>query len=326
MSKSPILLTGCAGFIGMSTAKKLLEAGETVIGVDNLSPYYSVDLKKDRVKNLTHPNFHFYEVDISDREALGEVWKKYQPRRAINLAAQAGVRYSITHPFSYINSNIIGFLAILELARYQEGFEHLVYASTSSIYGSNKNMPFDEEQMTATPISLYAATKTSNEMMAQAYNYLYGLPVTGLRFFTVYGPWGRPDMAAFKFTDAILRGDPIDVYNGGKMKRDFTYIDDIVNGVIGALNRIPTNEQGDRHPIYNLGNSNTEDLPRIIELIEQTLGKKAEINYMPMQLGDVKETYANISKARTEIGFDPKTRIDTGIPNFVNWFRAYYNR
>ncbi len=324
MSKSPVFLTGCAGFIGMHTAKRLLEQGETVIGVDNINSYYSVDLKRDRLKQLEHPNFHFHEVDISDRQAMGKVWATYEPKRAINLAAQAGVRYSIENPFAYISSNITGFLVMLELSRHQKDFENLVYASTSSVYGSSTNMPFTEEQMTAVPISLYAATKGGNELMAQSYNYLYGMPATGLRFFTVYGPWGRPDMAAFKFTKAILSGEPLDLYNAGKMKRDFTYIDDIVSGVVAAVNKRPINRVGERHPIYNLGNNRCEDLPRIITLIEETLGKKALINNMPMQLGDVKETYANIDKAKAELSYSPQTTIDTGIPNFVRWYKDYH--
>lgn len=325
MSNSPIFLTGCAGFIGMTTAIRLLEEGETVVGVDNVNEYYSVQLKRDRLKRLAvYPNFHFYEIDISDREAMSRVWAQYEPKRAINLAAQAGVRYSIENPFAYIASNITGFLVVLELCRHQKGFENLVYASTSSIYGSNTNMPFTEDQMTATPISLYAATKSGNELMAQSYNYLYGMPATGLRFFTVYGPWGRPDMAAFKFTKAILAGEPLDLYNGGKMKRDFTYVDDIVSGVVAAVRRNPTNARGERHPIYNLGNNRCEDLPRVIELIEQTIGKKAIINEMPMQLGDVKETYANIDKAKSELGYSPKTTIDDGVPNFVRWYLEYH--
>ncbi|AIK96719.1 GDP-mannose 4,6-dehydratase [Candidatus Odyssella acanthamoebae] len=324
MSKSPVFLTGCAGFIGMHTTKRLLDQGETVIGVDNINPYYSVDLKRDRLKQLEHPNFHFHEVDISDRQAMEKIWTTYEPKRAINLAAQAGVRYSIENPFAYISSNITGFLVMLELCRHQKDFANLVYASTSSIYGSSTNMPFVEDQMTAVPISLYAATKSGNELMAQSYNYLYGMPATGLRFFTVYGPWGRPDMAAFKFTKAILAGEPLDLYNAGKMKRDFTYVEDIVSGVVAAVNRKPTNKIGERHPIYNLGNNRCEDLPRIITLIEETLGKKALINNMPMQLGDVKETYANIDKAKAELGYSPQTTIDTGVPNFVRWYMDYH--
>lgn len=326
MSKNPILLTGCAGFIGMNTTKRLLDQGETVVGVDNLNSYYSVDLKRDRLKQIDHPNLHFYEADISDRDAMAKIWKTHEPTRVINLAAQAGVRYSIENPFAYIASNITGFLVILELCRHQKGFENLVYASTSSIYGSNTDMPFSEDQMTANPISLYAATKSSNELMAQSYVYLYGLPATGLRFFTVYGPWGRPDMAAFKFTKAILAGTPLDLYNGGKMKRDFTYIDDIVSGVVAAAKKTPTTEHGKRHPIYNLGNSRCEDLPKVIELIEQHLGKKAIINSMPMQLGDVKATYANIDKAKAELGYDPKTTIDEGVPNFIRWYLDYHKQ
>ncbi|WP_010302994.1 SDR family NAD(P)-dependent oxidoreductase [Candidatus Odyssella thessalonicensis] len=324
MSKSPVFLTGCAGFIGMHTAKRLLAQGETVVGVDNINPYYSVELKRNRLKELEHENFHFYEIDISDRQTMEKVWATYEPKRVINLAAQAGVRYSIENPFAYIASNITGFLVILELCRHQKDFENLVYASTSSIYGSNTQMPFTEDQMTALPISLYAATKSGNELMAQSYNYLYGLPVTGLRFFTVYGPWGRPDMAAFKFTKAILAGEPLDLYNSGKMKRDFTYVDDIVSGIVAAVNTKPTNKKGERHPIYNLGNNRCEDLPKIISLIEETLGKKALINPMPMQLGDVQETYANIDKAKADLGYSPQTTIDQGIPNFVRWYIDYH--
>jgi UDP-glucuronate 4-epimerase len=326
MSPSPIFLTGCAGFIGMHTVKRLLDQGEVVIGVDNLNPYYSVELKRDRLKQLNHPNFHFHEGDISDREAMGKIWAIYEPKRAINLAAQAGVRYSIDNPFAYMTSNLMGFLVVLELCRHQQNFEHLVYASTSSIYGSNPQMPFTEDQPTATPISLYAATKSGNELMAQSYAYLYGLPTTGLRFFTVYGPWGRPDMAAFKFTKAIQEDKPLDLYNGGQMKRDFTYIEDIVSGIVAALYKQPIVKQGERHPIYNLGNNRCEDLPRIITLIEETLGKKAMIKTLPMQLGDVKETYATIDKAKADLGYQPKTTIDEGIPNFVRWYLDYHKQ
>jgi UDP-glucuronate 4-epimerase len=322
---TPVLVTGCAGFIGMHTCKALLNLGVDVIGVDNLNDYYDLKLKQDRLDQLTsHNHFTFYQVDIADREAMLKIWQTHHPKYVINLAAQAGVRYSITHPFSYLNSNVMGFLNILELCRHEPGFKHLVYASTSSVYGSNDVIPFTEDQMTAMPVSLYAATKGSNELMAQSYHYLYDLPITGLRFFTVYGPWGRPDMAYFKFAEAITKGRPIDVYNHGDMKRDFTYVDDIVHGILGALQTSVVPQKGQRHPIYNLGNHRSENLLKFIEVLEQALGKTTQKNFLPMQPGDVKETYAHIELARQTFGYQPITTIDEGIPKFVDWFSSYF--
>jgi UDP-glucuronate 4-epimerase len=324
----PIMVTGAAGFIGFSTSLSLLNKGKTVVGIDNLNPYYDVNLKKDRLKQLqVFPNFHFHEVDISNREAMKLIWQTHAPiHHVVHLAAQAGVRYSLIDPFPYIISNIMGFMVILELCRYQPGFEHLVYASTSSVYGTNKEMPFSEEQRTDSPMSLYAATKRSNELMAQSYAHLYALPATGLRFFTVYGPWGRPDMSAFKFMKAMLANQPIDVYNHGKMSRDYTYIDDIVAGILGALNHKPTIVKGQLHPVYNIGNNRQESLMDFIEMIEKSLGITAIKNFLPLQDGDVPETAADISHACQDFGYNPSTPISVGIPRFVGWYRDYHEK
>lgn len=322
---STILVTGAAGFIGFHTSLSLLKKGQTVIGVDNMNPYYDVKLKENRLKILQeHSNFHFHKIDISDRGAMEEVWKAHAPiLQVIHLAAQAGVRYSLVDPFPYITSNIMGFMVILELCRYQPGFQHLVYASTSSVYGTNKEMPFSESQRTDSPMSLYAATKRSNELMAQSYHYLYNLPVTGLRFFTVYGPWGRPDMSAFKFMKAMMAGEPIDVYNHGKMARDYTYVDDIVDGIIGALGHIPSVANDQMHSVYNIGNNKSESLMDFIGLLEKSMDMTAVKNFMPLQDGDVPATAANISAAQNDFGYAPTTPIAVGIPRLVAWYKEY---
>ncbi|MCO4783727.1 MAG: NAD-dependent epimerase [Candidatus Cloacimonetes bacterium] len=313
------LVTGAAGFIGYHTSKKLLERGDRVIGLDVVNDYYDVELKYNRLRDLqTHENFIFEKVDLCDYETLCEVFKRHDIDKICNLAAQAGVRYSIENPFAYQKSNLEGFLNILECARHFK-VQNLVYASSSSVYGKNTNYPFTEDQNVDNPISLYAATKKANELMAHTYHHLYGIPTTGLRFFTVYGPFGRPDMALFLFTKAILEGKPIDIYNHGKMQRDFTYVDDIVSGVIGSL------DNNNPYEIFNLGNNKTVELTYFIECIEKSLGMTAEKNFMPLQPGDVPKTSANIDKAKSMIGFDPKTAIEEGIEHFVKWYREYYN-
>lgn len=329
MMTHPILVTGAAGFIGFHTALRLLKQGKLVIGVDNLNPYYDVNLKLARLKILSdYPTFHFHKVDISDREAMTAVWASHAPiHRVIHLAAQAGVRYSLVDPFPYITSNIMGFMVILELCRYQPGFERLVYASTSSVYGTNKTFPFSEDQRTDSPMSLYAATKKSNELMAQSYHHLYNLPVTGLRFFTVYGPWGRPDMSAFKFMKAMLAGEPIDVYNHGKMARDYTYVDDIVSGILGAVSHRPDygdDAKNQLHHVYNLGNNKSESLMDFIGTLETCMGITAEKNFMPLQDGDVPMTAADISAAQRDFGYQPVMPISEGITHLVDWYKDYH--
>jgi UDP-glucuronate 4-epimerase len=313
-----LLVTGVAGFIGFSLSRKLLEGGRRVVGIDNLNSYYDVNLKKARLEILkSFNNFIFHHIDIQDLNALKEIFKQQHIDVVCNLAAQAGVRYSLTDPFSYQKSNLEGFLNLLEMARHN-GVANFVYASSSSVYGSNKKSPFSVDDRVDNPISLYAASKKANELMAHAYSHLYQIPCTGLRYFTVYGPWGRPDMALFLFTDAILNNRPINVYNYGDMKRDFTYIDDIVAGTIAAIDRpVP-------YDVFNIGNSKTEHLMTLIEILEEELGKKAEKNLMPMQPGDVKETSADIQKTRDLLGFDPKTTLRVGIKNFVRWYRDFY--
>lgn len=316
--KRTILVTGAAGFIGFHVAKRLLERGDTVVGVDNLNPYYDVQMKEGRLAILRNfGRFSFYREDIQNFDAMQRIFQKHEPGVICNLAAQAGVRYSLKDPFSYQKSNLEGFLNLLELARAQ-GVENFVYASSSSVYGNNKKMPFSVEDRVDTPVSLYAATKKANELMAHAYSHLYGIPCTGLRYFTVYGPWGRPDMALFLFTDAILNNKSINVYNYGKMRRDFTYIDDIADGTLAALDRpVP-------YEIFNLGNSNSVELMDFIGALEEELGKKAEKNMMPIQPGDVPETSADIEKTRKLLGFSPKTPVKVGIRNFVAWYREYF--
>jgi len=331
-----ILVTGTAGFIGNTLAIKLLKRGDEVVGIDNLNDYYDVTLKQARLARIArHPKFTELRIDLEDRTAIARAFAKHRPQRVVNLAAQAGVRYSIEHPDVYVDSNVVGFLNILEGCRHSE-VEHLVYASTSSVYGANTRMPFSVHHNVDHPVSLYAATKKANELMAHTYSHLYDLPTTGLRFFTVYGPWGRPDMALFKFTKNILEGKPIDVYNHGNHKRDFTYIDDIVEGVIRTLDKLPTPDpQWDSdapdsatsyapYRLYNIGNNQPVELMHYIEVLEKCLGKKAEKNMLPMQKGDVPATYADIDDLSRDVGFRPNTPIETGIANFVVWYRDYY--
>lgn len=360
-----ILVTGAAGFIGFHIAKKLCERGDDVIGIDNLNDYYDVSLKKARLAQLEpYSNFKFLRLNIADREAIENLFKNENFGRVLHMAAQAGVRYSLENPHAYINSNIVGFMNILEGCRKQWGkdqSQHLVFASSSSVYGLNTKMPFSVHDNVDHPISLYAATKKANELMAHTYSYLYGMPTTGLRFFTVYGPWGRPDMALFKFTKAIMAGEPIDVYNEGRMRRDFTYIDDIVEGVIRIADRIPSPSGGEACPeqgrrgqgegvrttndpstqlragerramtpapyrLYNIGNNNPVELLDFIKAIEEVLGKEAKKNFLPLQPGDVPATYADIDDLRNDVGFSPSTPINIGIKKFVEWYRSYIKR
>jgi UDP-glucuronate 4-epimerase len=317
-NKQSILVTGAAGFIGFHLTRKLLEKGNRVIGVDNLNPYYDVTLKKARLNRLKPLNgFFFYGEDIQNLSGLKEIFKKHSIGRVCNLAAQAGVRYSLKDPFSYQKSNLEGFLNLLELAREYE-ISNFVYASSSSVYGDNSKIPFSVDDRVDSPVSLYGATKKANELMAYAYNHLFAIPCTGLRFFTVYGPWGRPDMALFLFTDAILNDRPINVYNYGRMKRDFTYIDDVVEGTIAAL------EKPFAYELFNLGNSDPVELMDFIGIIEEELGKEAQKNMMPLQPGDVLETSADIGKSKDMLGFSPKTPIREGIKRFLTWYREYY--
>jgi UDP-glucuronate 4-epimerase len=339
-----VLVTGCAGFIGFHACLKLLERGDEVIGVDNLNDYYDPRLKGDRLELLLGTkSFRFHRLDIADRPAMSDYFARERPLRVIHLAAQAGVRYSIDHPHAYADSNLVGFVNILEGCRHT-GVEHLVYASSSSVYGANQKLPFSVDDNVDHPVSLYGATKKANELMAYAYSHLFNLSTTGLRFFTVYGPWGRPDMAYFSFTKAILEGHPIDVYNHGKMKRDFTYIDDIVEGIVRVLDRPPSSVPGPSscststltltsasalasacpYKLYNIGNHTPIDLLYFIEVLEKALGKKAVTNLLPMQPGDVLETFADIDDLVRDVGFAPSTPIEVGVERFVVWFRDYY--
>lgn len=324
----PILVTGAAGFIGYHTSLKLLELGEAVIGIDNLNDYYDVELKNDRLKKLqSYPLFTFEKVEISNQPLIYSLFKKHLFKKVIHLAAQAGVRYSLTHPHTYIESNIVAFTNILEACKNAQ-VQHLVYASSSSIYGSNEKIPFSTEHRADNPISLYAATKKSNELMAHCYSHLYDIPTTGLRFFTVYGPWGRPDMAYFLFTKTILENEPIKLFNFGHMKRDFTYIDDVVEGILRVLeNAPPKTKQKNKPPyhIYNIGNDSPVKLEYMIELIEKALGKVAKKELLPMQDGDVSASWANIDSLKQDTGFSPETPIEKGIEHFINWFCEYYN-
>lgn len=325
---TPILVTGAAGFIGFHTSLRLLNEGETVVGIDNLNDYYDVNLKEARLEILEkHENFTFVKIDISDKKAMENLWETQGPfTRVVHLAAQAGVRYSLENPYAYVQSNIVGHLNIMELCRFTENFEHLVYASSSSVYGGNTKMPFSVQDRVDNPISMYAATKKSDELMSYAYSHLFRIPQTGLRFFTVYGPWGRPDMALFIFTKAICAGEKLPVFNNGKMKRDFTYIDDIVSGVVATL-RNPPEDNGKDAPqrVLNIGNTQSEDLMDFIEIIEKELGKKAEINFLPMQDGDVPETYADVTETTDITGYKPTTSIREGVPKFIEWYKEYYN-
>jgi UDP-glucuronate 4-epimerase len=322
----PILVTGAAGFIGYHVSEALLARGEEVVGVDNINDYYDVNLKRVRLERLQkHNGFNFHRVDISDFVAMkGVVAGAGDLRRVVHLAAQAGVRYSIENPFAYVQANLVGHMSILEICRHQPNFENLVYASSSSVYGGNTKLPFSVDDRTDTPVSLYAATKKADELMSHCYGHLYGFPQTGLRFFTVYGPWGRPDMAMYIFCKAISEGRAVPVYNNGDMKRDFTFIDDIVAGVIASLDNPSVSVNGQAPcRLYNIGNHRSEPLMRMIGLIEEALGKKAEIDFQPMQPGDVKESFADIDAISADLGYKPTTPIDVGVPKFVDWFKAY---
>jgi UDP-glucuronate 4-epimerase len=331
-----ILVTGSAGFIGYHVSQRLLKNGYPVIGIDNLNDYYDVNLKKARLTRLeTNPQFSFIKMDIAERQQMSSLFEKEKPEIVVHLAAQAGVRYSLINPYAYLESNLTGFLNILEGCRSIK-IQHLVFASSSSVYGANTQMPFSIHHNVDHPVSLYAATKKANELMAHTYACLYNLPCTGLRFFTVYGPWGRPDMALFLFTKAILEDRPIDVYNNGKMQRDFTYIDDIVEGIIRVIHKIPEPDQnwsGDRpdpatsfapYKIYNIGNNNPVELLEFIHTIEKQLGKKVRMNLLPIQPGDVPKTYADIDDLMKDVDFRPITPIQDGIRHFVRWYREYY--
>lgn len=331
-----VLVTGSAGFIGFHLSKKLLERGDCVIGIDNLNDYYDVNLKTARLSLLKNEeNFRFIKVSLEDRKEISRIFETEQFDYVVNLAAQAGVRYSLVNPYSYIDSNIYGFLNILEGCRHTD-IKHLVFASSSSVYGANTKMPFSVHHNVDHPVSLYAATKKANELMAHTYSSLYKIPCTGLRFFTVYGPWGRPDMALFLFTTAILGGKPIDVFNYGKMQRDFTYIADIINGVVRVIGKIPeasASWSGDvpdpsssyaPYKLYNIGNNNPVELMRFIEVLEDCLGKKAEKNFLPIQAGDVPATFAAVDDLMQDVGFNPVTDIEEGIKRFVDWYREYY--
>ncbi len=331
-----VLVTGAAGFIGSHVAHRLLDRGDDVVGLDNLNDYYDVSLKESRLARLTsRPGFRFQQVDVADRQRMPELFASGGFEGVVHLAAQAGVRYSLTNPHAYVDSNLVGFTNILEGCRHAR-VRHLVYASSSSVYGANTQMPFSIHHNVDHPLSLYAATKKANELMAHTYSHLYGLPTTGLRFFTVYGPWGRPDMALFLFTRAILEGRPIDVFNNGRMRRDFTYIDDIAEGVVRVLDRVASANpdwNGARpdpgtsaapYRLYNIGNHEPVELMRMIDVLEQCLGRTAEKNMLPMQPGDVPATYADVDDLQADVGFHPGTPIEEGVRRFVEWYRAFY--
>ena len=322
-----VLVTGAAGFIGYHVSELLLDRGETVVGLDAVTDYYDLGLKEARISLLErHERFTLLRLNLAHREAVFAALAEVSGiDRVVHLAAQAGVRYSRDRPFAYVDANLVGHMVVLEHCRHLAGLRHLVYASSSSVYGANAKLPFSVEDRTDSPVSLYAATKRANEHMSHCYSHLYGIPQTGLRFFTVYGPWGRPDMALYLFTRAILEGRPIDVFNNGDMKRDFTYIDDVVPGVVAALDNPPDPASGVPHRLYNIGNNRPEPLMRLIATLEDSLGLKAEVNLRPMQPGDVKETYADISAIRRDLGYAPTTPIDIGVPEFVRWFRSYHN-
>jgi UDP-glucuronate 4-epimerase len=327
----PILVTGAAGFIGYHTALRLLERGDEVIGLDIVNDYYDPKLKRDRLAELArHPGFRFLEADFADHAALTAALADREFDGIVHLGAQAGVRYSIENPHAYVQSNLVGHVNMLEVARHRR-VRHLVYASSSSVYGGNKSLPFRVEERVDHPLSLYAATKKADELMSETYAHLYRLPQTGLRFFTVYGPWGRPDMAMWIFTKAIFAGEPINVFGEGNMRRDFTYIDDIVTGVVACLDNPPPDDGEEKaggsrgpHRLYNIGNHRSEELTRMIDLIEAACGRRAERRLLEMQPGDVRDTYADISAIQRDLGFEPKTTIDEGIPRFVEWYRGYH--
>ena len=324
-----VLVTGAAGFIGFHVSQALLARGDMVVGIDNLNDYYDVALKAARIKALeAHANvqnFQFIKLDIAENQAVADLFATHKPQRVVHLAAQAGVRYSLKNPHVYVQSNLVGFTNILEACRHNQT-EHLVYASSSSVYGGNTKLPFSELDNVDKPVSFYAATKKANELMAHSYSYLYGLPTTGLRFFTVYGPWGRPDMAPFLFADAILNDKPIQVFNHGDMSRDFTYIDDIVEGVIRVLDKPATPETSSGAPVrlFNIGNNQPEKLLDFIAMLENALGKTSQMEFLPMQPGDVKATYADTSALENWVGFKPRTELKVGVQKFADWYRAYY--
>ena len=331
-----VLVTGTAGFIGNALAIRLLERGDEVIGVDNVNDYYDVRLKEARLERIrNHPGFTEIRAGLHDRAAMEDVFSQYKPQRVVNLAAQAGVRYSLKNPYAYVDSNLLGFVNILEGCRHHE-VEHLVYASSSSVYGANTRIPFSVHDNVDHPVSLYAASKKANELMAHTYSHLYGIPTTGLRFFTVYGPWGRPDMAYFSFTRDILEGRAINVFNHGDMQRDFTYIDDTVEGVARVLDKVPQGDAGwsgdapdpgsSRAPyrLYNIGNNNPVRLMHMIEVLERNIGKTAEKNFLPMQPGDVPATYADVDDLMRDVGFKPATSIEDGLKQFIEWYQAFY--
>ncbi|WP_204140937.1 NAD-dependent epimerase [Halomicronema sp. CCY15110] len=329
-----ILITGAAGFIGFHVARKLLDAGQKIYGIDNLNDYYSVQLKCDRLAQLKNSsNFTFQQLDLNDHSGVETLFSKNSFTHVIHLAAQAGVRYSLQNPHAYADGNLSGFLNILEGCRHSSNLKHLIFASSSSVYGANTKVPFSTQDSVDHPVSLYAATKKANELMAHAYSHLYDFPVTGLRFFTVYGPWGRPDMAYFKFVDAIAHDRPIEVYNQGKMRRDFTYIDDVVEGIIRLLDHLPsqisTGEEINskaQYKIYNIGNNQPVELMKFIEVIEKAMGKSAEKIMKPMQPGDVVATYADINDLMKDINFKPLTSVENGIQKFVEWYLSYYQK
>ncbi len=332
-----VVVTGSAGFIGAAVAEYLLGRGDEVLGIDNINDYYDVNLKLSRLERIiNHKNFIEARINLEDKEAIFAAFNKFEPDRVINLAAQAGVRYSLENPHAYVDTNLVGFINILEACRNYK-IEHLVFASSSSVYGANTKMPFSVHHNVDHPLSLYAATKKANELMAHVYSNLYQLPTTGLRFFTVYGPWGRPDMALFLFTKKILAGEPIDVFNYGKHRRDFTYIDDIVEGVVRTLDKIatPNENWNSNNPdsatshapyrLYNIGNNNPVELSHYIEILENNLGKMAEINYLPLQPGDVPDTYADVDALIENVGYKPNTPIEIGVKKFVEWYKSFYN-
>jgi len=330
-----VLVTGAAGFIGAHLARRLIERGDEVLGYDDLNPYYDPQLKRDRLAKLVPTDgFRFVQARLEDRDALDRAFAEFRPQRVVNLAAQAGVRYSLENPRAYVDSNLVGFINVLEACR-TGGVEHLVYASSSSVYGANRELPFSVEHPVDHPVSLYAATKKANELMAHTYSHLYGLPTTGLRFFTVYGPWGRPDMSPFLFAKRIAAGEPIDVFNHGRHSRDFTYIDDIVEGVVRTLDRPPTAQDDPAllaspatstapYRVYNIGSHRPVELLRYIEVLEECLGQRVERRLLPMQPGDVPDTYADVEALRRDTGYAPSTPVEEGVAKFVDWYRGYY--